>query len=189
MRKTVLIFSLLLLTAFALRARAQDEPKTPETAKESDSTAHYYHLEFVVQELGTEGKPANSRTYTTTVSTGQHDATSIRTNSRIPIATGSYQSASTGPLVNTQFQYQNVGVEIDIAHAQETGRQITLNLTADISSVAESRDTNLHQPVIRQNRWQAAVLIPVGKPSVVFTSDSLDSKGSMQLVVTATPIR
>jgi hypothetical protein len=33
------------------------------------------------------------------------------------------------------------------------------------------------------------VLIPIGKPSVVFTSDSLDNKGSMQLVVTATPLQ
>jgi hypothetical protein len=52
--------------------------------------------------------------------------------------------------------------------------------------VSEYSETKVHQPTIRQNRWQAVVLIPIGQPTVVFTSDALDSKGSMQLVVTAT---
>lgn len=190
MRKAITVCSFLLLTApFSLRAVAQDEPKAPETAKVSEAPAHYYHLEFVVQELGGDHKPTNSRTYTTTVSTDRHDTASIRANSRIPIATGSYQSGTVSALVNTQYQYQNIGVDIDVIHMQEVGRQIALNLTADVSSVAESSDTNIHQPVIRQNKWQAAVLIPTGKPAVVFTSDSLDSKGSMQLIVTATPVQ
>jgi hypothetical protein len=34
--------------------------------------------------------------------------------------------------------------------------------------------------------WDAPVLIPIGKPTVVFSSDALESKGGMQLVVTAT---
>jgi hypothetical protein len=58
-----------------------------------------------------------------------------------------------------------------------------------VSSVAPAKDPNLHQPVIRQNKWQAGVLIPVGKATVVFASDSLDSKGGMQVVVTASPLQ
>jgi hypothetical protein len=192
MRKTVLICSLLLFTAaFGLRAIAQDEPKPPETAQASTAPGHFYHLEFVVQELGTDGKPLNSRTYTTTTSTDARNNASIRTSSRIPVATGSYQAGpdTTSALVNTQYQYMNVGVDIDVHHTREIGRQLSFDLVADISSLAESRDAKLRQPVIRQNRWQAAVLIPIGKPTVVFTSDALDSKGSMQLVVSATPVQ
>jgi len=55
--------------------------------------------------------------------------------------------------------------------------------------MAATADQSVHQPVVRQNKWQAAVLIPVGKPTVVFTSDALDSKGTMQLVVTATSLQ
>jgi hypothetical protein len=40
--------------------------------------------------------------------------------------------------------------------------------------------------VIRQNSWQASVLIPVGKPTVVFSSDALENKGGMQVSMTAT---
>ncbi len=71
----------------------------------------------------------------------------------------------------------------------KSGASCHSNLVADVSSVATTNDASLHQPVIRQNKWQASVLIPIGKATVVFTSDSLDSKGSMQVVVTATPLQ
>ncbi|MDE3062329.1 MAG: hypothetical protein KGJ51_04650, partial [Acidobacteriota bacterium] len=58
----------------------------------------------------------------------------------------------------------------------------------EISSIADSLDARIQQPIIRQNRWRAPVLVPLGKPTVVFKSDSLDSKGSLQVTVTATPL-
>lgn len=184
MRRTIVVSCLLLFgLAFASHALTQDQPKQAEPVKAAEP-AHYYHLELVVQELGTDGKPMNSRTYTTTVSTDDRGSASIRTQSRIPFAVG----ATTSSLLPTQFQYQDIGVNIDARRAHDLGHQLSMDLTADISSVAE-RDPNLHEPIIRQNRWQATVLIPIGKPAVVFTSDTLDSKGSMQLVVTATPVQ
>ena len=94
---------------------------------------------------------------------------------------------STG--VEHQFQYTDVGINIDARDAHEIGRQLALNLTADVSSIAATTDQSLRQPIVRQNKWQAAVLIPVGKATVVFVSDALESKGSMQVVVTATPMQ
>jgi hypothetical protein len=180
---------LLLFTyAFVPRTLAQDPSKPSEPAKAAEPPAHYYHLELVVQELGTNGKPTNSRTYTTTISTDIRGSASIRTNSKIPIVTGSYSAANSPALTNTQFQYQDIGVNIDVRRTQEVGRQLSFDITANVSSVAEN-DPTLHEPIIRQNQWQAVVLIPIGKPTVVCASDTLDSKGSMQLVVTATPVQ
>jgi hypothetical protein len=142
--------------------------------------------------MGTDGKPTNSRSYTATVSTDSRDdrSTSIRTGSRIPVPTGSSSSGNDSQaLANTQFQYVDVGVNIDARRAHQTGRELSLDLVADVTSVASTNDARIHQPVIRQNKWQASVLIPIGKSAVVFTSDSLDSKGSMQVVVTATPLQ
>jgi len=192
MRKTNLICCILLAaSAFAPRAFAQETPQTAETAKTPEPPARYYHLEIVVQELGADGKATNSRSYTTTVSTDSREAqSSIRVGSRIPIASGSFTSGGDNkPVVNTQFQYIDVGVNIDARRTREIGRQLSIDLTADVSSVASATDSALHQPIVRQNKWQAVVLIAVGKPTVVFTSDSLDSKGSMQLVATATPLQ
>ena len=189
MRKKSVVSSLLLFAfVFAARSLAQDGPKAPEPSQGSETAAHYYHLEFVVQELSKEGKPTNTRTYTTTVSTDSHETASIRTDSRIPIVV-SQTSSDNAKSPNMQFQYQDVGVNLDAMHAREVGHKLSLDLTANITSVAETLDARLHEPIIRQNKWQAVVLIPIGKPTVAFTSDALDSKGSMQLVVTATPLQ
>lgn len=166
---------------------AQDAAK-PAEAPKTEPAAHYYHLQFVIQELDADGKATNSRTYTTTVSTARDEFASIRSGSKIPIVTSTFAGGEGKAAFPTQWQYIDVGVNIDARHAMEVGRQLSLNLTAEISSAATSTDPALHQPVVRQNKWQAVVLIPVGKASTVFTSDTLDSKGSMQMVVTATPV-
>jgi hypothetical protein len=176
MRKITLYCCLLLLILSCGRtALAQDAPKAPDTPA---PPAHYYHVDFVVQELGSDGKPVNSRSYTTTVNTGSHESVSVRASSRIPVLTGV-----------SQYQYVDVGINIDARDAHEIGRQLALNLTADVSSMAAMADPSPHQPVERHNKWQAAVLIPVGKATVVFASDALESKGSMQLMVNATPLQ
>jgi hypothetical protein len=169
----------------ATKLSAQESDKTPE-AKTLEPPAHFYHLEFVVQETGNDGKPVNSRTYSGTVSTGRTDrGFSTRTGSKVPIATGGFEGSK-----NTQFQYIDVGVSIDARDPREMGDKLALDLVADISSLAGTQNINgVNEPVVRQNKWQAAVLIPIGKQTTVFTSDVLDSKGGMQLVVTATPVK
>jgi len=182
MRKTTLVCCfLLLIPALVHKAVAQEPAKTPATATAPAQPVHYYHLDFLVEELDATGKTINTRSYSTTVSTAPHSPMSIRTGSRIPIVTGS----SGG---NTQFQYQDIGVNIDVHDAHEMDRQLAFNLTAVLSSVAPAYDPNLHEPIIRENRWQALVLIPIGKPTPVFKSDSVDSKGATRIVVTATPL-
>jgi hypothetical protein len=191
MRKLALICCLTFLTmSFGQRSFAQESTPAPEPNKAPQVPAHFYHLDFVVQELGADGKPTNSRSYSATVSTDSRDhGTSIRTGSKLPIATGSSSSNSNEAVVNTQWQYIDVGVNIDVRNAREIGRQLSLDLIAEVTSVGSTSDARLHQPVIRQNKWQASVLAPIGKATVVFTSDSLDNKGSMQVVMTATPLQ
>jgi len=118
-----------------------------------------------VQELSKEGKPTNSRTYTTTLSTDSHGPASIRTNFKIPIVV-SETSSNNASSPNVQFQYQDIGVNIDAMRAREVGHQLSVDLTANITSVAENLDARLHEPIIRQNKWQAIVLIPIGKATV-----------------------
>lgn len=183
MRKLVLICSLLLGFLVPLRpACAQDAQKADEASHSSGPAAHFYRVTFVVEETGANEKPANSRTYTTTISTDRHFRGSIRTGSRIPIATSS--TSSNGP---TQFQYIDIGIDFDMTNVNELDHQLSLDLSADVSSVAD-KDPSLREPVIRQNRWSAAVLIPLGKASTVFASDSLDSPTNLRVSMTATPL-
>ena len=193
MHKITMICCLLLL---ALPARqktlAQDTantqgPKAQDTMKTAAPPVHYYRLDFLIEELGSDGKPVNSRSYSTTVATGPHGGMSIRTGSRIPVAIGSM--SANGKTESTQFQYVDVGVNFDVEEVHEVGSLLAINLTTDLTGLGEPMDPTTHQPIIRQNRWRAPVLIPIGKPSVAFKSDSLDNKGGTRVVLTATPIQ
>ena len=193
MRKIAIFWSLLLLIpAFALRAGAQEKADKAPAAAAPAEPVHYYHFDFVVENLDAAGKVVNSRSYTTTVDTEPHYLTKIRAGSKIPIATGSYSTGSekaVHSLINTQFQYVDLGVELDVRDVHEVGRQLAFDLTANLSGVASTASVSgVDEPVIRQNSWGSRVVVPVGKPTVVFTSDSLDSKGSTRVVVTVTPI-
>jgi hypothetical protein len=176
MRKNAIFCCLMLLIpAIGHRAFAQDAPKAAEPP-------HYYHLDFVVQELGEDGKPVNSRSYSTAVNTDRTDNSfnQIRTGSKIPVLSGAE---------NKDMQYMDVGVNIDTRAAREIGHQLALNLTADVSSLAAMEGGLPAHPVIHQNRWSANALIPIGKSTVVFSSENLENKGKMQLMVTATPLQ
>jgi len=191
MRKLALVCSLLVFSiGTALSASAQETAKAPESAK-ATSPAHYYHLDFVIEELNSDGKPTNSRAFSTSVSTESKNWTSIRTGSRFPIPTSSKSTDSNTKAqssAETQFQYMDLGVNVDVHNVHEVERQLALDLLTEFSSVATPNSPNVNAPVIRSNRWQATLLIPIGKQTVAFSSDSLESKGGTRVLVTATPI-
>ncbi|MGB9031477.1 MAG: sigma factor, partial [Acidobacteriaceae bacterium] len=61
------------------------------------------------------------------------------------------------PVVNgSSWQYMDVGVDFDVFSPKENGDKLAFNLTAD-------------------------VVIPIGKATVVYSADDLDSKGKMQV--------
>lgn len=186
MRKSVLALALFLAPLGSMPFAFSQEIDKSEAAKAPKPEQHFYRLVFVVQELNEEGKPVNGRSYTTTVETESHPV-QIRTSGRIPVPLPAVQNGSV--TLPTQFQYVEVGIKFDIREVHELGKQLTFQLQADVDSMPPSSDPNAHYPVTRHNQWDAQVLVPVGKPAPVFTSDSLDSKGSMQVVVTATPLQ
>jgi general secretion pathway protein D len=81
----------------------------------------------------------------------------LRIGDRVPIATGSFAAGTVGagsisPLVSTQFQYLDVGVNIDITpHIHE--HEVTLKMALEISSVTgEQNIGGITQPTIGQRR-------------------------------------
>src|SRR3984893_6839671 len=69
---------------------------------------------------------------------------SLKIGDRVPVATGSFQPGIGGvginPLVNTQFQYLDVGVNIDITPHVHAGREVSLKISMDISAVTGQQD-------------------------------------------------
>jgi general secretion pathway protein D len=75
---------------------------------------------------------------------------SLKIGDRVPIATGSFQSGLGGS-VNTQFQYLDVGVNIDITPYVHSDRTVTLKMSLEVSSVAGVQNIGgFNQPTIGQ---------------------------------------
>ncbi|MGA8027576.1 MAG: hypothetical protein WB992_10540 [Bryobacteraceae bacterium] len=158
-----LVLALMFLAGACL---AQDKP---------DQEPHrFYRLDFLVKELD-GGKVLNSRVYSMQVATEGGD-NSIRTVSKIPFATS--------PGSWTQI---DVGTNIDCSNIREVQGELSLKISAEVSSVLED-PSNSGRPIIRQNQWRSFVLLKLKKPTVVFSSDDVSSKRQMQLEVTATPV-
>ncbi|HZZ38760.1 MAG TPA: hypothetical protein VFE06_06500 [Acidobacteriaceae bacterium] len=171
------------LSLLPVAVRAQNAPESTAPPVEQ----RFYRLHFAVEELDAAGKVTNTRSYEETAVTGDGHDQQIKTGSRVPIATGSY--GANANLANTQFQYIDLGVDLDVRNATEHADKLSFRLSANISSIARQTEIGgIGEPVIRQNSWDSNLIIPIGKPTVVYSSDDLDSKGKMQVEVTATKV-
>ena len=97
---------------------------------------------------------------------------SLKIGDRVPVATGSFQPGIGGvginPLVNTQFQYIDVGVNIDITPRIHADREVTLKLTLEISSVTgQSSIGGISQPVIGQRRIEHEIRLREGEVNLL----------------------
>ncbi len=97
---------------------------------------------------------------------------SLKIGDRVPIATGSFQPGIGGvginPLVNTQFQYLDVGVNIDITPKVHAGREVTLKVAMDISSVTgQSNIGGISQPVIGQRKIEHEIRLKEGEVNIM----------------------
>jgi hypothetical protein len=147
--------------------------------------ARYYRLDFVVREVEA-GKVINTRSFSMTISTEKNAPPSLtRSNGKVPVPTN---PPSTNPPVQTQFTYVDVGVNIDCHAAREISDRLALNVAADINGGGTS-DKGLGAPLIRSTRWSSNVIVPLRKPTVIFSSDDAASKIQTQLELTATPIK
>ena len=171
MRRLIVFCFALVLSAAPIWTFAQQDGKPTETA------THYYRLSFSIQEVGETGKVTNSRAYATSIATGPGPTAQIRTGDKVPMVTDN----------KGEVQYVDVGVSIDCIHAQEVDGKFSVQITADISNTTKGTAPSA-PPLIRANRWSATVLVPIAKPTIIFSSDNLQDKGKLQVELTATRI-
>lgn len=104
----------------------------------------------------------------------------LRIGSRVPVATGSFQAGvgvgATGtaggivnPLVNTQFQYLDVGIIVDVTpriHYED--REVSLKLSVEVSSVSGTSSIGgINQPVISTKRIEHEVRLQDGEVNIL----------------------
>jgi general secretion pathway protein D len=96
----------------------------------------------------------------------------LKIGDRVPVATGSFQPGIGGvginPLVNTQFQYLDVGVNIDITPRVHAGREISLKLVMDVSAVTSHVSIGgIDQPVIGQRKIEHEIRLKDGEVNLL----------------------
>jgi general secretion pathway protein D len=102
----------------------------------------------------------------------------LRIGDRVPIATGSFQAgvgvggaAGTGfvnPLVNTQFQYQDVGVSVDITPRVHPNHEVSLKVLVEVSSVTGQQPIGgIQEPIISQRKIEHEIRLKEGESNVL----------------------
>jgi general secretion pathway protein D len=97
---------------------------------------------------------------------------SLKIGDRVPVATGSFQPGIGGvginPLVNTQFTYLDVGVNIDITPRVHADRSVTLKVMLDISNVTSTTNIGgINQPVIGQRKIEHEIRLKEGEVNLL----------------------
>ncbi len=97
----------------------------------------------------------------------------LKIGERIPIATGSFASptasaASASPLVNTQFQYIDVGVNIEMQPTIHFDGDVSLKLKVEISSETGSTTiSGVTEPIIGQQSVEEAIRLKEGESNIL----------------------
>ena len=100
----------------------------------------------------------------------------LRIGDRIPVATGSFQAgigvgATTGavnPLVNTQFQYLDVGVNVDVTPRIHPDHEISMKINVVVSSQTGSTNIGgINQPIISQRSIEHDIRLKDGEVNVL----------------------
>src|SRR5271170_1194551 len=106
------------------------------------------------------------------VSDGQK--ASLKIGNRVPVATGSFQAgvgvgtSSINPLVNTQFQYIDVGVNIDVQPRVHPDGDVSMKLSVEVSQITGTSNIGgINQPVISQRKIEHDVRLKDGEASVL----------------------
>jgi general secretion pathway protein D len=97
---------------------------------------------------------------------------SLKIGQRVPTATGSFSSGIGGfavsGLVNTQFQYIDVGVNVDITPHIHPDGDVTLKIALDVSSVINQQPIGgIDEPVIGQRKVEHEIRLKDGEVSLL----------------------
>jgi hypothetical protein len=175
-------------TSLALAAAALLMAHGPVQAQDSRSL---YKVEFSIHD-GT-GAAAKVRRYT--LVTAANQKATFKVGNRVPVATGAFQPGVGGvgvnPLVNTQYTYLDIGVDIDCVVSELSGK-LGLHGKIDISSImqheAASQTATPPNPTVGQTKLELDTSVEPGKPAVVAAIDDPETMRHFQVEATITRV-
>ena len=97
----------------------------------------------------------------------------LKIGDKVPYATGSYQTGTVGtstvsPLVSTQFNFAEVGVNVELTPHVHGDGEVSMHVSVEISSVSKYVDIGgISQPVISQRKDDADVRMRSGEVNLL----------------------
>jgi general secretion pathway protein D len=96
----------------------------------------------------------------------------IRIGQKVPISTGSFTpftgGGATAGNIFSQFQYQDIGVNLDVTPKVHLDREITLEIKVEISSIAgQSNFGGLLQPIFNSRSVEHQITLKEGEANVL----------------------
>jgi hypothetical protein len=172
------ILALLFCTFLGLHssAMAQEKAKAEEGEKKTETKKETVRVMAVFSEYEGEKKISNLP-YTLLVDAPEGrrgDTSSIRMGLRVPIVTGSFKSGSDSSVVNQQYQYIDLGTNLDGWASKEENGRFDLHLKLERSSAYASgsgqkgnavtgNEVLNSQPVIQQFKTEVELIIRDGQ--------------------------
>jgi len=97
---------------------------------------------------------------------------SLKIGERYPYATGSFQpgvgTVGVSPLVSTQFNYADVGVNVEITPQVHSAEELTLHIDVEVSNIAGTVSLGgISQPIIGQNKNTADIRMREGEVNIL----------------------
>jgi hypothetical protein len=168
------ILGIALALTSADRAFAQTQaPDDKTNSTNSEAAPKTYRLTYSITESD-GARHLGTQHFALTVNPDAHTAT-VKLGSRVPIATGSYNTQNPAAAANVQFQYIDVGLNIS-ARLREFAVGVEAYSKMEQSSVGEEKSTiGSNDPVIRQETLENTAVLTPGKPVML---GSLDVPGS-----------
>jgi len=100
-----------------------------------------------------------------------NEKATLKIGDRVPVATGSFTPGTVGgvnSLVSTQFQYLDIGVNVDITPHIHSEKEVTLKMSLEISSVTgQTNIGGIVQPIIGQRRIEQQTRLGDGDVNLV----------------------
>jgi hypothetical protein len=145
-----------------------------------------FKVDFTIRDSGDAGGKTG-RKYSLMVNRGVK--TTFKVGNRVPVATGASGGGTVGNIVNTQFTYIDVGMNIDCVVA-ESASKFGMHADLDISTAVmpEKGAPALAQPTISQIRLNLDTTLAPGKPTVVASFDDPVTSRKFDVEATITRI-
>ena len=151
--------------AIVLRASPSDQELAERLIRELDRAKKAYRLTYTITELE-QDKPLGTQHVSMILVSGQR--TTMKLGSKVPVITGSYNPNSAPSGVQTQFQYLDVGVNIDMTPTVHYDREISLKLKIEVSSQNGSVTIQgVTEPIISQRVAEQVIQLKDGEPSLL----------------------